>query len=64
MTPSLELVKTPAENAAAAAGDAAGTAKQHKLWGGRFAGGPAAALEKLNRSLDVDFRLWPFDIEL
>ncbi|HWJ24121.1 MAG TPA: argininosuccinate lyase [Gemmatimonadaceae bacterium] len=64
MTPSLELVKTPAENAAAAAGDAAGTAKEHKLWGGRFAGGPAAALEKLNRSLDVDFRLWPFDIEL
>lgn len=36
----------------------------HKLWGGRFAGGPAPALEAVNRSIDVDFRLWPFDIEL
>ena len=36
----------------------------HKLWGGRFAGGTAPALERLNRSLDVDFRLWPFDVEL
>jgi argininosuccinate lyase len=36
----------------------------HKLWGGRFAGTTAPALERLNRSLDVDFRLWPFDVEL
>jgi argininosuccinate lyase len=36
----------------------------HKLWGGRFAGGPAPALEAVNRSIDVDFRLWPFDIQL
>ena len=40
------------------------TPDSHKLWGGRFAGGTAPALERLNRSLDVDFRLWPFDIEL
>jgi argininosuccinate lyase len=39
-------------------------ATSHKLWGGRFAGGPAPALEAVNRSIDVDFRLWPFDIEL
>lgn len=36
----------------------------HKLWGGRFAGGPAPELEAVNRSIHVDFRLWPFDIQL
>ena len=36
----------------------------HKLWGGRFAVPPAAALEALNRSIDTDYRLWPFDISL
>ena len=38
--------------------------KSHKLWGGRFAGGPSPELEAVNRSIDVDFRLWPFDIQL
>ena len=38
--------------------------KAHKLWGGRFTGGPAPALEALNRSIGVDFRLWPFDVQL
>ncbi|HKG92218.1 MAG TPA: argininosuccinate lyase [Gemmatimonadaceae bacterium] len=37
----------------------------HRLWGGRFGGGgPAPALERLNRSVDVDFRLWPHDVRL
>ncbi len=36
----------------------------HKLWGGRFATGPAEALDRLNRSIGTDFRLWPFDIQL
>ena len=36
----------------------------HKLWGGRFSGDSAPELDALNRSLDVDVRLWPFDIEL
>ena len=36
----------------------------HKLWGGRFAGGPSAILDAVNRSITVDFRLWPFDIQL
>ena len=36
----------------------------HKLWGGRFAVPPAAALEALNRSISTDFRLWPFDVSL
>ena len=36
----------------------------HKLWGGRFAGGPAPELEAVNRSIGTDLRLWPFDIQL
>lgn len=35
----------------------------HRLWGGRFADGPAASLDALNRSLPVDRRLWREDIE-
>jgi argininosuccinate lyase len=38
--------------------------KSHKLWGGRFAGGPAPELDALNRSIGIDFRLWPFDVRL
>ncbi len=41
----------------------AGAGKGHRLWGGRFAGGPAASLDELNRSLPVDRRLWREDIE-
>ncbi len=33
------------------------------LWGGRFADGLDSAMEPLNRSLDVDWRLWRQDIE-
>lgn len=40
------------------------SADSHKLWGGRFASPTAAALDALNRSISVDFRLWPFDIRL
>ena len=39
-----------------------GGGDSHKLWGGRFKAGPAAALTAVNRSIDVDFRLWPFDV--
>lgn len=35
----------------------------HRLWGGRFATGPAPTLDALNRSLPVDARLWSEDIE-
>ena len=38
--------------------------KSHKLWGGRFAGGPAPEFEALNASIGIDFRLWPHDIRL
>jgi argininosuccinate lyase len=36
---------------------------EHRLWGGRFEVAPALTLEELNRSLDVDRRLWREDIE-
>lgn len=36
----------------------------HKLWGGRFSVPTAPALDALNRSIDIDFRLWPHDVRL
>ena len=44
--------------------DSAASPKAHKLWGGRFATGPAADFDALNNSIGVDFRLWPHDIRL
>ncbi len=41
-----------------------GEGDAHKLWGGRFAGGPAPELEAVNRSIGTDIRLWPFDVRL
>ena len=41
-----------------------GSAPSHKLWGGRFAAGPSPLLEQVNRSIGVDFRLWPYDLRL
>jgi len=38
------------------------TEAPHQMWGGRFAFGPAEALDALNRSLPVDHRLWPQDV--
>src|SRR5215831_4126704 len=32
------------------------------LWGGRFAGGPAEALARLSVSVQLDWRLAPYDI--
>jgi argininosuccinate lyase len=40
----------------------ADSANPHHLWGGRFAASPADALDRLNRSLPVDHRLWPQDV--
>jgi len=37
--------------------------RPHRLWGGRFAAGPAPSLDALNRSLPVDARLWSEDVE-
>jgi argininosuccinate lyase len=33
-----------------------------RLWGGRFSGGPAAALERLSVSVHFDWRLAPYDL--
>ena len=38
------------------------TAEPTKLWGGRFAGGPAEALARLSVSVQFDWRLAPYDI--
>ena len=37
------------------------TAK-NQMWGGRFAGGPAAIMAEINASIDIDRRLWREDI--
>ncbi len=45
--------------------DAASSAPQAhsgKLWGGRFAGGPAEAMAALSRSTHFDWRLAPYDL--
>ncbi len=34
----------------------------HRLWGGRFQGGPAEALAKLSVSVQFDWRLAPYDL--
>ena len=37
-------------------------ANQTRLWGGRFAGGPAPAMAALSKSTHFDWRLAPFDL--
>src|SRR5690606_18740156 len=34
-----------------------------RLWGGRFAAGPSPEMDRLNRSLPVDRRMWREDID-
>ncbi len=34
------------------------------LWGGRFAEGTARALDRINRSLGYDWRLWPYELRV
>jgi len=59
MTP-LELVThTPLDTPAVPAPKGA-----HRLWGGRFGSRSSAIMDAVNRSIGVDFRLWPFDIKL
>ena len=35
----------------------------NRMWGGRYASGPAAIMEEINASIDFDRRLWRQDIE-
>ncbi|MEO0614287.1 MAG: argininosuccinate lyase [Pseudomonadota bacterium] len=39
-----------------------GVKASNAMWGGRFADGPAALMEAINASIDVDQRLWREDI--
>ena len=43
--------------------DAAPATNEGALWGGRFAGGPAAAMAALSKSTHFDWALAPYDIE-
>lgn len=36
--------------------------KENQMWGGRFSRGPAAIMEEINASIDIDRRLWREDI--
>lgn len=38
------------------------TGHSHSLWGGRFRSESDATLVRLNESLSVDIRLWPYDV--
>jgi argininosuccinate lyase len=42
--------------------DGGGAAPPSALWGGRFAGGPAAIMRRINASIDFDRRLYAEDI--
>jgi argininosuccinate lyase len=42
--------------------EAAPEASANKMWGGRFAGGPAAIMRRINASIDFDRRLYAEDI--
>ncbi|MEO8560434.1 MAG: argininosuccinate lyase [bacterium] len=44
--------------------NATGGPKSHKLWGGRFGAGPTPEFDALNNSIGIDFRLWPYDVQL
>jgi argininosuccinate lyase len=46
----------------AASPEGATTAAANTLWGGRFAGGPAEIMERINASIDFDKRLYAEDI--
>ena len=51
----------PATIRARSRGSAARTTP-NQMWGGRFAGGPAAVMREINASIAVDKRLWREDI--
>ncbi len=57
-------VAVPLIATAAAPASAPNEEPTHRLWGGRFGARTAAALDAVNKSISVDFRLWPFDVHL
>ncbi|WP_050803808.1 argininosuccinate lyase [Candidatus Frankia meridionalis] len=53
---------TASEPAASEPAEPASSASPTRLWGGRFAGGPAQALARLSVSVQFDWRLAPYDL--
>ena len=39
-----------------------GKGAANEQWGGRFTGGPAEIMRRINASIDIDKRLWAEDI--
>lgn len=62
--PARSDVAVPISGAAASDTAAPNETDAHRLWGGRFAARTAAALDAVNKSIGVDYRLWPFDVRL
>ncbi len=62
----LAAVPAAKHRAPAPAGKSSTAAKSDKpassIWGGRFAGGPAAIMQQINASIDIDRRLYSQDI--
>jgi argininosuccinate lyase len=58
-------VKSNRDTPAAPRGNSKPDAKSdsNRMWGGRFAGGPAEIMERINASIDFDRRLYAEDIE-
>lgn len=63
MSAPLPEIAIPLEAAATSDG-IPNEAASHRLWGGRFGARTAAALDAVNKSIGVDYRLWPFDVRL
>jgi argininosuccinate lyase len=69
--PSATAMTAKPKNRKAATGDSSGAApagptaaggRANAMWGGRFAGGPAEIMERINASIDFDRRLYAQDI--
>jgi argininosuccinate lyase len=60
----MPVIDAPVSKDSSVSDDSVAHGKSHKLWGGRFGGGPTPEFDALNNSIGVDFRLWPYDIRL
>ena len=62
MTQQIRKTGPHADNATAAPASQAEAESANTMWGGRFAGGPAAIMEEINASIAFDIRLYKQDI--
>src|SRR5215813_5904581 len=56
-------MSTKSQPAPSSSATEAGKADANAMWGGRFAAGPAAIMQSINASIDVDKRLYAEDIQ-